>query len=110
MAFLSVSDPDWGLFDWEQEADEEQSGLLTLHAMKMVLTRMSDEMLGLSRLQILSIMSACQEDDTGRVDYVRAAPKLAAMIYALIDAQGQEQRIEAINELGKRMEDVGVRK
>ena len=53
---------------------------------------------------------ACQEDDTGRVDYVRAAPKLAAMIYALIDAQGQEQRIEAINELGKRMEDVGVRK
>ena len=37
-------------------------------------------------------MSACQEDDSGKVDYLRIAPQLAAMIFALIDAQGQEVR------------------
>lgn len=85
-----------------------EDGLLSLKAVKAAITRLSEDVLGLSSLQVLSVVSAAVENDKGQVDVLRFAPVASEIIWGLIDAGRQEARVNAINELGVRLADQGA--
>uniref|UniRef100_A0A7S0QZZ8 EF-hand domain-containing protein n=1 Tax=Pyramimonas obovata TaxID=1411642 RepID=A0A7S0QZZ8_9CHLO len=82
-----------------QQFDKEGSGTLTVHHTKKALQFLSQELLGLSRLQILAIMSEANPDPDGSVDYPVFAKTAADMIYTLVDLDSQGERVKAINQI-----------
>jgi len=87
------------IMDYFQQNDTEGTGFLTISQTKKALTELSKETIGLSKLQILSIMSESRPEANGHVDYTVFAKTAANMIYTLVDLDAQAQRIKAINEV-----------
>lgn len=78
------------------EADYEQVGMLSPMQIREVL-RSAD--LGLSRLQIHSVLAEAEVDDAGMIMYSKYAPKAAEFIYRVLDMDAQLERKEAIDRL-----------
>jgi len=55
--------------------------------------------LGLTRLQVHTIMAEAEEDDEGYIDYVAFVPRVAALTYKLVSPEVQQQRFDAIAQL-----------
>lgn len=55
--------------------------------------------LGLTRLQILTVVSEAKQDEEGNVDYQDFAPKAANLCHALLDWEVQRERQVAIQQL-----------
>ena len=77
-------------------ADTEGLGKLKVPALRDAL-RIAD--LGLTRLQILTVVSEAPQDEAGNVDYQAFTPKAAKMCYALLDWEVQRERQVAIQQL-----------
>merc|ERR1712159_863901 len=52
--------------------------------------------LGLTRLQIHSILAEAEYDEEGCANYVKFAPKAAELMYRMLDMDAQLERYEAI--------------
>ncbi|KAL1504356.1 hypothetical protein AB1Y20_010762 [Prymnesium parvum] len=92
------------------DADREETGLLGMHELRDLL-RSAD--LGLTRLQIHTILAEAEYDDDGVADYLKFVPAAAKMIYSMLDVESQLERRQAIQMLteqytynGKSAEDV----
>jgi len=79
--------------------DSEGTGVLAIPHIKKALTLISSESLGLTRLQILSIMSEATQDPDGMVDYKKFSVVAANMIYTMVDLDSQTQRVSAIKQM-----------
>mmetsp|Transcript_26603 Transcript_26603/g.66643 ORF Transcript_26603/g.66643 Transcript_26603/m.66643 type:complete len:341 (-) Transcript_26603:88-1110(-) len=84
-----------------QESDGEVSGKMPTKLVKAALTLLSDEMLGLSKLQITSVLSEAKVDSEKMVDYVLFAPTAARMIYSMVDLSSQAMRVGAIAKIAE---------
>jgi Ca2+-binding EF-hand superfamily protein len=69
--------------------DKGRTGFLFQRQIKDVLTDLSREGLGLTRLQILTLMSEAEPDEDGNVNYHRFAGLAAHMIHSLLDLSHQ---------------------
>ncbi len=78
------------------EADEAQSGALDPITMREVL-RSAD--LGLTRLQIHSLLAEGEYDADGLCGYKKFAAKASEMIYRMLDLDAQIERAEAVGAL-----------
>lgn len=84
------------------DSDGVVLGKMPSSYVKSALTLLSNEMLGLSKLQITSIMSEAKRDDeTKLVDYMVFAPTAARMIYSMIDLSSQALRVDAIAKISE---------
>jgi len=81
------------------EQDQDQVGKLKLTRVKRALEGVSSEILGLTRLQLISILSEANPDPESYVDYRAFSAVAAEMIYTLVDLDMQSQRVKAINQL-----------
>ena len=77
-------------------ADTESVGKLKVAELRDAL-RIAD--LGLTRLQILTVVSEAAQDEEGNVDYQDFAPKAANLCHALLDWEVQRERQVAIQQL-----------
>jgi Ca2+-binding EF-hand superfamily protein len=77
-------------------ADTEGVGKLKVAALRDAL-RIAD--MGLTRLQILTVVSEAAQDEEGNVDYQAFAPKAANLCGALLDWEVQRERQVAIQQL-----------
>lgn len=68
-------------------ADSENTGLLTVSEIAR-LFRAGD--VGLTRLQIIAVMAAAQEDSTGFVNYEQLATHVSGMVLALTNVDSQQ--------------------
>ena len=97
-ALNSYDDLTQTLLEEFQTVDEDDNagaatGRLKFKRIRHVLDAMSEEMLGLSRLQIASIMSEAKVDEeTEEVEYATFAATAARMIYSMIDLSAQAVR------------------
>ena len=89
------------LVEYFQSADFDATMQIPLSAVKHALKQFSREILGLTKVQIISIMSETQPDANGLVGYVEFASTAARMIYAMIDASNQASRIQGIDLLAR---------
>ena len=80
---------------WE-EADVEGTGSLDPLTLKNVL-RGAD--LGLTRLQIHSVLAEAEYDEEGLADYVKFAATASELIYRMCDMDAQIERAEAVQGL-----------
>lgn len=83
---------------------EDVSGTLPFTKVKRVLQSLSDEMLGLSRLQISAVMSEAKTDEESEermVDYAVFAPVAARIIYSMVDLSHQAMRVDAVAKLSQ---------
>ena len=101
-ALNSYDDLTQTLLEEFQSVDEDDSGgaatgRLKFRRIRHVLDAMSEEMLGLSRLQIASIMSEAKVDEeTEEVEYATFASTAARMIYSMVDLAAQAVRVDAV--------------
>lgn len=87
------------LLDALEIEDADATGMLPLPVVKASLTRISQEVLGLTRLQLLAVLSEANPGADGLVDYRAFSGVAADMLYSLIDGEEQTQRIQAINQM-----------
>lgn len=83
---------------------EAGEGHLPFRAVKKVLKRLSDDMLGLSRLQISAIMAESkpdEEEEERPVNYGAFAPVAARMIYSMVDSTSQAMRLDAVAKISE---------
>jgi len=81
------------LKDVWSEADTEQQGALGPLVLQQTLRQCE---LGLTRLQIHSILADAEYDEDGMANYMKFAPKAADLIYRLLDPDAQLERRKAI--------------
>lgn len=81
--------------------DEGVTGKMKMSSVKSALTVLSNEMLGLSSLQITSVLSEAKVGDNKMVDYMIFAPKAASMIYSMVDLSSQAMRVDAVAKLSE---------
>ncbi|KAF5832445.1 radial spoke protein 7 [Dunaliella salina] len=79
--------------------DPEGSGLLSLHSVKNVLKDLSFQVLGLSTLQLMSIISQAPTTQEGMVQYIQFVPIATAMISHMYGADNMKLRLQAIREV-----------
>ncbi|KAK9803990.1 hypothetical protein WJX72_011083 [[Myrmecia] bisecta] len=84
------------LLDSFQEADTQGTSLLPRATVKQVLQELSFQFLGLTNLQIVTILAQARTTPDGSVNYVAFAPVAAAMIHTMVDLLQQKQRADAI--------------
>ena len=89
------------LVEYFQSADFDATMQIPLSAVKHALKQFSREILGLTKVQIISIMSETQPDANGLVSYVEFASTASRMIYAMIDSSNQASRIQGIDLLAR---------
>jgi Ca2+-binding EF-hand superfamily protein len=78
------------------EVDAEGLGRMSPLMLKDVI-RGAD--LGLTRLQIHSILAEAEYDEEGMADYIKFAPKASELIYRMLDVDMQIERAEAVQGL-----------
>lgn len=83
------------------ESDGVVTGKVPMSFVKSALTVLSDEMLGLSKLQISSILSEAKMGEKKMVDYMIFAPSAARMIYSMVDLSSQALRVDAIAKISE---------
>lgn len=84
-------------------ADPGGAGKLKVAELRDAL-RIAD--LGLTRLQILTVVSEAEQDELGNVDYHQFASKAAEMCYALLDVETQRARENAMQVLANDLGDL----
>ena len=89
------------LIEYFQSADFGGSLQIPLKAVKSALKQFSREILGLTKVQIIAIMSETQPDASGLVSYVEFASTAARMIYSMIDSSAQASRLQGIDLLAQ---------
>jgi len=82
-----------------QEVDQDGTGLLAPAMVKQVLKDLSFQMLGLTTLQLVTLVSQAPTDSRGLVQYVQFVPIAASMIYAMYDVDSMKLRLQAIKEV-----------
>ena len=80
---------------WEQ-ADPDATNVIDAITLKQCLKNCD---LGLTRLQIHSILAEADYDEEGFAEYKKFAPKAAELIYRILDLESQHQKAEAVNAL-----------
>ncbi|MEW5305686.1 MAG: hypothetical protein WDW36_008209 [Sanguina aurantia] len=81
-----------------QEADVEGGGTLSQRTLKSLLTQLSYNSLGLTALQVLSLVGQAPLNPDGLVPYVPFVPTAAAMVRSLYDVQSLKLRLAAAKE------------
>lgn len=95
--------------EFAKEDSEDAQGFITPNQIRRALQRLSDDVIGLTKLQVLSVLSAAEVDQFGKVDYVQFSSIASGIIWKLVDSSQQQMRVFAINELATRLEETGVR-
>ena len=88
----------------DASVEEGYSGLLPFESVKDALKALSEEMLGLSKLQLSAVMSEsrCDEEtDERNVEYTLFAPVAATMIHSMVDLSSQAKRVDAIGKISQ---------
>jgi Ca2+-binding EF-hand superfamily protein len=87
-----------------QGADPSGAGKLKTHELRDALAAAD---LGLTRLQILTVVSEAEvEDELGNVDYAKFAGKAATLVHFILDPDAQRERKEAVERiLGERSDE-----
>ena len=88
----------------DREGDGATSGDLPFDDARDVLKQLSEDMLGLSRLQISSVMAEAdvrEDEETGErmVEYQLFASVAANIIYSMVDSSKQALRVEAVSKI-----------
>ncbi|GBG26283.1 Calmodulin-like protein [Hondaea fermentalgiana] len=94
-----VQDIQVAILEAFQKADKTESGMLSHEQLQSVLSRMD---LGLTLLQICSILSETKEDDRGMIDYGAEVSRVAFMVHScmhysqkLVEKQERMQTLHA---------------
>lgn len=95
-------------FAKEDAAGGNAQGFITPAQIRRAVQRLSDDVIGLTKLQVLSVVSAAEVDELGMVAYVRFAPVAAGIVWKLVDSAQQQLRVFAINEIAARLEEDGA--
>ncbi len=77
-----------------QAADTDQSGFLTQAQVKSVLKELSYRTLGLSTLQLVTLLSEAPLTPDGRVQYVKFVPVAAAMVLSMYDVDTMKLKLQ----------------
>ncbi|KAJ9504782.1 hypothetical protein QJQ45_022602, partial [Haematococcus lacustris] len=81
-----------------QAADSQGSGLLSQSSIKAILKELSFQVLGLTTLQMITLLSQAPTSPDGLVSYIQFVPMAAAMIYSMYDVDNMKLRLQAIKE------------
>ncbi|GHP04881.1 hypothetical protein PPROV_000363300 [Pycnococcus provasolii] len=76
-------------------------GFASIKELRSCLEDLSYEILGLTNMQIFSIMSMAEKNDDNLVDCLKFAKAAANMIYSMIDNEAQSKRMEAIRAMSE---------
>ena len=87
------------LLTYFESADEDGGGYISQKKCKAALEEASYDVLGLTRMQIVTIMSESGVDGQGRVDYKKFARSAATIIYNLMDNSKMSERVQAMQTL-----------
>ncbi|KAJ9511029.1 hypothetical protein QJQ45_002873 [Haematococcus lacustris] len=79
-------------------ADSQGSGLLSQSSIKAILKELSFQVLGLTTLQMITLLSQAPTSPDGLVSYIQFVPMAAAMIYSMYDVDNMKLRLQAIKE------------
>jgi len=82
-----------------QDADHEGTGLLPIASVKSALRTLSFNVLGLSTLQLVTLISRAPTSADGLVQYIPFVPLAAAMVHSMYDVDRVKLRIQAIKEM-----------
>ncbi|KAG1679795.1 hypothetical protein FOA52_012706 [Chlamydomonas sp. UWO 241] len=82
-----------------QDADPEGTGSLSIATIKAVLKELSHKVLGLSTLQLVTLISRAPTTPDGLVSYVPFVPIAASVVYAMYDVDSVKLRIQAVKEM-----------
>lgn len=82
-----------------QAADPQSTGTVTQHQLKSVLKDLSFQALGLSTLQLITLISQAPVTPDGMVQYIQFVPMAATMILSMYDVDGMKLRLQAIKEV-----------
>lgn len=72
---------------------------MTQHQLKSVLKDLSFQALGLSTLQLITLISQAPVTPDGMVQYIQFVPMAATMILSMYDVDGMKLRLQAIKEV-----------
>ncbi len=75
------------------------TGHLTQTKMKAVLKELSYETLGLSTLQMVTVMSQAPASQQGLINYVQFVPVASSVIYSMYDVDSIKLRIQAVKQV-----------
>jgi Ca2+-binding EF-hand superfamily protein len=79
--------------DLFQNADTDESGVLHITAIKNLITSAD---LGLSRVQLMAILSEAVEDELGNVNYAQFGNTVAGMLFAMFRQRDIVANVEAV--------------
>lgn len=79
-----------------KDADTDTSGLLPQRTVKSVMRQLSYQHLGLTTLQLVSILSQAPTTPDGLVQYVHFVPLAASIIRSMYDVDTMKMRMNAI--------------
>ncbi|GAX81847.1 hypothetical protein CEUSTIGMA_g9275.t1 [Chlamydomonas eustigma] len=82
-----------------QAADQEGTGTLSQTKVKKILEDLSYESLGLSTLQLVTLMSQAPTTQDGAVHYVQFVPIASNIIYQMYDVDSIKLRIQAVKQV-----------
>ncbi len=82
-----------------QAADEQGTGHLPPSKVKSILKELSFKSLGLSTLQLVTLMSHAPTTPDGMVQYVQFVPVAASIVLSMYDVDGMKLRLQAIKEV-----------
>jgi len=81
--------------------DEDQSGKISLGAARTALMAMSRELFGLTKIQIMTLLSEAEVNGEGEFTFVQFVPKCARMISNMVDTGAQAKRMEAMEHMSR---------
>eukprot|EP00239_Pterosperma_sp_CCMP1384_P001090 CAMPEP_0197856106 /NCGR_PEP_ID=MMETSP1438-20131217/27912_1 /TAXON_ID=1461541 /ORGANISM="Pterosperma sp., Strain CCMP1384" /LENGTH=454 /DNA_ID=CAMNT_0043471453 /DNA_START=104 /DNA_END=1468 /DNA_ORIENTATION=+ len=84
-----------------QAMDKKGTGFLNNSQCKTALTKVSSEFIGLTQLQICSLLSNAAPNGEGNIDYAKFSMVAAAMIWTMVDLDAQTKRVEAIQKMSQ---------
>lgn len=84
-----------------QAMDVDGGGQLSVSQVKSVLQELSYQKLGLSALQLVTLVSQAPTTPGGMINYIPFVPLAAAMIYKMYDVDTVKLRIQAVKELAQ---------
>ncbi len=80
--------------DLFQNSDSEESGVLHITAIKNLITNAD---IGLTRVQLMAILSEAVEDDMGNVNYVQFAQTVSGMLFAMFRQRDIVSSVENVH-------------
>lgn len=81
-----------------QSEDTEGTGYLSQSRVKKILQDLSYQSLGLSTLQLVTLLSQSPTTPEGEVQYIQFVPVAASIIYSMYDVDAVKLRIQAVKQ------------